>query len=149
MPRKRGSPTLGRPPIELIKLRKPPEHVVDRVIEWLQEKHNSPRRPTVMGPLLTLIVYLDREGIPFPTREQLAGFLKTTKDAIDSARYTALARQEIAEAYEWIESPRRTRTSGIIRMTYVKPSRELVNVVASAERVTHTHDAAYGGRKRA
>lgn len=139
MPRRKGaSPAQGRPPVEPIRLSKLPEQVTERVIEWLIEKHNSPRRPTVMGPLLTLIVYLDREHTPFPTREQLAKFFKTTKDAIDSARYTALAREEIAETYEWVESPRRTRTSGIIRTTYVKPSRELVNVVASAERST-TH----------
>lgn len=77
--------------------RRQPAYVEEVIASWMAD-HRIVRRPLTVGaPLLTLVCWLHSQGYPVPTRERMAEALETSKDAIDSARSTAIGWNEIYE----------------------------------------------------
>jgi hypothetical protein len=75
-------------------------------------------------PLLAIVCLLHERNYPVPVRWRLAEAIGTTKDAVDSARSTAIAEGEITEVME-TRPGRVSHRSSITRLRRLIPSDEL------------------------
>lgn len=103
------------------------DSLADRIEEYLLQTYAMRRRPTAAARLLALIVDLYTKGLPFPQRTAVARDIGCSKDGVDAALSSYLARDEIALEMRMVPGNVAKRES-VIRERYFIPSQTLLTI---------------------
>lgn len=108
------------------------DSVVQYVVDWLRSERAMQRPPEAAAKLLILLVRLNREHIPLPTRATIArhlGIAIPTVDIVISNRIATGHLQLVVETTRGAVKQRLT----VVQSRYLVPSAELEKVVEEGE----------------
>jgi hypothetical protein len=106
--------------------------VVDAITEMLISEQGMLRPPEKAAALLALIVELHKKDLPFPPREEVAGYIDASLSTVDAALSTRLDEGYITQRVETRRGNVQRRNS-VVRERYYDPSPHLISIVDQAE----------------
>lgn len=101
--------------------------LTDRLIVFLQGKHEMKKRPFAAAGFLALVIALHKKKLPFPPRQDAADAIGCSKFGLDAAISVALARGLITPRSGTIQGNVERRES-VVRVRYYDPAPELLAV---------------------
>jgi hypothetical protein len=108
-------------------------YIVDAIVDELISHEGMQRPPVQAAKLLEFVVRLHWAKLPFPRRKAVADHLGISMATIDAVRSHRLATEHLTEVVETTTGTTKSRPS-IHRVRYIVPSKELMNIVAKADK---------------
>lgn len=126
----------------------PDPQIVDAFVNMLIEDTGALRPPTKAAYLLAIICLLAKQDRPFPGREPIARHIGCALSTVDAALSTRLAEGYISQIVE-TSAGNVARRNSVIRRTYYKPSKRLLDRFDKAASSVRVHKSRPPRRKDA